>query len=895
MKILLRWIAGMALIVCLQASWAMAGEPFSKVSAITVTGVNHITEQEFLYMFGIKVGDDADSESIAKGIKGAFLKGCFVDIRVYAEDGGLLKIEAIERPIIESIRVDVSGEVSSRKIRELFILKEDSEFHDALVEDAAVKLKETLAKKGFPNVKIRQDVLKGKKPGKVIIHLIVDEGEPSVINHLNINTPVAEVKDVLQISEGDIYDKDWINAEIEAAKKRMITKLLYFNPAVSEAVYDETTGALTINIDPGKKLVLNFKGNNHLSDKELKQEMPFVEYGSVNEDTIEEAIASIESLYHKSGYINVLVEYKKVENPSEIQLAFSITEGQEYKLADIVFKGTTADTVKLSDVMESKKDSPYNPDIDEDEEESIVNYLQNDGYTTASVKSYKPVINDKNKTVTLEIEIEEGSRLIIADVKVAGNQAIAAEKILAAADIKIGRPYVETELFNARQTALTYITQQGYVEADIKVERQGDTQEITVVLHVSEGKKYYFGDTIVRGNTRTKWEVFRRVLKHTRGEPLNMAIVYDEMRELYKTMLFTSINISTVDAKEGEKDIVFEVKEADAGTVDYGIGYSDYEGLKGFFEVKYINLQGMNRQIAMKARASQISRRLSLAYDEPWFLGNMLPFNSTLLYERKEERNIDSGKVRYRTEKYSTSVSIGKNFTEKLKGLLSYEFAITNTWDLQPDVILTKEDTGTLAISSIVPSLIYDGRDNPFNPTSGILAGTTLKVASKVLFSQADFAKLSGYVNFYQGLSKGLIVALSLRSGIGQGWSNTVDMPIIERYFLGGSTTVRGFSQDSLGPKGADGDPTGGNAYLMGNAELRISVIDNFGLVTFVDTGQVWTKLSDYSLKGLKYTTGIGLRYMTAAGPIRLDYGYKLNRGPNEGTGRFYFSIGQAF
>ncbi|MBF0557049.1 MAG: BamA/TamA family outer membrane protein [Nitrospirae bacterium] len=343
------------------------------------------------------------------------------------------------------------------------------------------------------------------------------------------------------------------------------------------------------------------------------------------------------------------------------------------------------------------------------------------------------------------------------------------------------------------------------------------------------------------------------------------------------------------------KDIVFEVKEADAGTIDYGIGYSDYEGLRGFFEVKYRNLQGMDRQIAFKARLSQVARRVSLTYDEPWFLDKTLPFNSTLLYERKEERAIDSSTVLYRTEKYSSSTGVGKNFTEKLKGMLSYEVSFTNTWDVQPDAVLTNEDTGTLVISGIVPSLIYDSRDNPFNPTSGILAGTTLKVASKFLLSQSNFAKLSGYVNYYKGMSKGLILALSLRSGIGQGWSNTEDMPIIERFFLGGSTTVRGYSQDNLGPKGSGGDPTGGNAYLMGNAELRITVIDNLGLVTFLDSGDVWSKINEYSLSGLKYTTGLGLRYMTAAGPIRLDYGYKLNRGSNEGTGRFYFSIGQAF
>ncbi|KWT95159.1 outer membrane protein assembly factor BamA [Candidatus Magnetominusculus xianensis] len=890
----------LVLMICLRAEAAqLATQAFeaATVSKITVTGLSHIAEQEFLYMFGIKVGDTIGRELIASGIKTAFLKGCFNDIRVSYKDGGVLSIEVIERPVIESVVVDASGPISSRKLRGLFTLKEDAEFHEALVEPAAAELKKTLAKKGLPHAKIKSDIIKGKKPAGVIIRLTIDEGQPSTIKSLVINTPVnnSELENILNIREGDLYDKDYIDEEIEKAKTLMIKKLLYFNPVVSEGVFDEATGTLTINIDPGKKLVLLFKGNDKISAAALKKEMPFVEYGSVSEDTIDEAIDAIEALYHKSGIINVKVGYERQDKQNEIELVFSITEGEAYTIADIVFTGATLNFEKLYEAMLSKKDSPYNPDIDEDDEDALVSCLHNEGYTAAAVKSYKAEINEGRKSVTLHVEIDEGSRLVIKDVKVVGTHETDSEQVLAAADIKIGRPYVETEIFNARQTALTYLTHQGYVEADVKIERQGDSPEITVILHITEGKKYSFGDTIVRGNTRTNWEVFRRVLKHTKGEPLNMAVVYGEMRELYKTSLFTSIDISAVDAGEGVKDIVFDVKEADAGTIDYGLGYGDYEGPRGFFEIKYINLQGMNRQIAFKARLSQIARKLSLTYDEPWFLGNHLPFNATLLYERKEERNLDSNTVLYRTEKYTSSVGIGKNITEKLKAALSYEFSLTNTWDVQPDVVLTNEDTGTLAISSIVPSLIYDARDNPFNPTSGILAGATVKVASKALMSQTNFAKLSGYVNFYQGLSKGLILALSLRSGIGKGWSNTEDMPIIERFFLGGSTTVRGYSQDNLGPKGSSGDPTGGNAYLMGNAEMRISVIDNFGLVTFIDLGDVWSKISDYSLSSLKYTTGLGLRYMTAAGPIRLDYGYKLNRGNNEGTGRFYFSIGQAF
>src|SRR5208283_3150989 len=132
-----------------------------------------------------------------------------------------------------------------------------------------------------------------------------------------------------------------------------------------------------------------------------------------------------------------------------------------------------------------------------------------------------------------------------------------------------------------------------------------------------------------------------------------------------------------------------------------------------------------------------------------------------------------------------------------------------------------REDTGTLIISGLHPRLIYDTRDNPFDPTKGILAGVSFQTASSLLFSKTDFFKLSGYFNNYQSLSKRLELAFSLRSGVAEGYNHTSELPLVERFFLGGRTTVRGYDQDTLGPKGADGTPIGGNAFVMVNFKRR--------------------------------------------------------------------------
>jgi outer membrane protein insertion porin family len=226
---------------------------------------------------------------------------------------------------------------------------------------------------------------------------------------------------------------------------------------------------------------------------------------------------------------------------------------------------------------------------------------------------------------------------------------------------------------------------------------------------------------------------------------------------------------------------------------------------------------------------------------------------------------------------------------------LYYEYSIVRTTDVQPDVILSREDEGTLAISSLRPSLVYDTRDNPFEPTRGIVAGLSLKMASYLLFSETDFLKMTLYGSTFHRLHKRIVLALSARGGIAYGFNDTDELPLVERFFLGGRFSVRGYEQDTLGPKGADDNPTGGNAFAMGSVELRTNIGWGVSIVPFLDFGNVWVKVDDFNPSDIKYTAGLGLRYSTPVGPLRVDYGFKLNKEKDESSGELHFSIGHAF
>jgi outer membrane protein insertion porin family len=151
------------------------------------------------------------------------------------------------------------------------------------------------------------------------------------------------------------------------------------------------------------------------------------------------------------------------------------------------------------------------------------------------------------------------------------------------------------------------------------------------------------------------------------------------------------------------------------------------------------------------------------------------------------------------------------------------------------------------------------------------------------------------HFNLYQKIYRGIVLAASVRGGFAEGYGDTRELPIVERFFLGGRTTVRGYEQDTLGPKGSDGNPTGGNAFLMESLEVRTSITNAIGFVVFLDGGNVWVKIDEIDPSDLKFTAGFGLRYNTPVGPVRVDYGRKLQTEKGESSGEIHFSIGHAF
>ncbi|MBM4140219.1 MAG: outer membrane protein assembly factor BamA [Nitrospira sp.] len=858
---------------------------------IEIKGLYSIGKEELLDLLDIKPDKQIDKEGIRRGIKRAFLKGLFEDISIETTDGEKAKVTVTvnERDFIEKIYVEGEYALSKKVIKNAFSLKEGQVMRYDMLGAAIEQLRNEIAKRGFPDASVNAEIKRLEKPYRVNLRLYINTGKPETIKTINASD---EVRAIMKLSEGDIYDQVKLSKDLDRIKSHF-KENGHFKPVVDSYIFTE--GTLTITVNPGKRLNISMEGNSAVSAKALLKEMPFFEVEDFRDDNVEEAIHRMLSLYHKEGYPFAQITPVITSGDELIRLNFSIFEGAQINLRLINVTGISLPEKYLKEVMSLKEGGMYNPDLMDNDREAIQELYNALGYLSADVEDFQTKYEDDSHEIDIVIRINEGLKTEVEKINVVGTNLISEEEIKKIIKVKPGDPYNEVDISDTRYGIIDLYSSRGFSDVVVSVERRIEGQKASVTYQINEGTEIVFGKTIITGNYSTKHEVIKRELHYREEMPFNYQFFSTIRQRFHRLGLFSDVDIEILDRYDHKKDVLIKLNEGNAGAVEFGLGYGDYERFRGFFDLSYRNLWGMNRQSSFRFEMSSLEKRYLFQYHDPWFFDVPIPFRAFLLYEDRKEINIDTRETRYRLKRYGTSAGLEKKLSDSLKAELYYELSLVKTFDVKPDVILSREDTGTLIISGIRPGIAYDTRDNPFDPKKGILSGVSIKFTSPVFLSETNFVKLVFHGSTYHEITKGIVLALSLRGGVAQGYHDTQELPIVERFFLGGRTTVRGYEQDMLGPKGSDGNPTGGNAFLCGNVEIRSSLGKGIGIVAFLDGGNVWLKAKDMDPANLKYTTGLGLRYNTPVGPIRIDYGHKLQREKGESSGELHFSIGQAF
>lgn len=866
------------------------------VRAIEVRGLTRIASEELIGLMCFSVGDRLDRQALSTGVRRAFRKNIFQDIQVLSEpyDGGVkLTYLVREIPLVNKIIIKGNKNAGQKSIRELLIFKEGEFFKEELLDRARKDLLEFYKRKGYPEASVEIEVTE-KEMKAVDIRISIEEGPPLIISSIDV---IDDVRHIISVREGGSFDKDRLDEDTKKIRQYYKDRD-YINPVVKTYVFRD--GELSITVFPGPGLEVEFINNSAISNRKLMKEIFFIENEEVSDELVSETADRLKRLYVSEGYYNAQIAAGVKRGEDKIKVSFLIYEGEKVMLKKIGFAGISIRPEALISILPLAESKPYNDNLLSDSRELIIRFYNALGHMQADVLEIKKEFQDDGTEISLEFVISEGPQTKIESVEISGNKEINKIQLFDTLNIKKDAPYNIIDIGDARRRVLSLYRRYGYMDVTVDVENIIDEHKASLIFKITENKPSIIGKIILSGNLKTKAKIINRELTLHEGDPYNPDEIIKIKQSLYSLGIFNEVSIDLLEpgidkGDKIEKDMLVSLKEGKAGSVEVSLGYGDYEQVRGAFGINYSNLGGYNRQIGLRAELNSISKRYILSFREPWlFNWPNVPLKLYLIREDKRAINIETGEVLYEIDKQSFIAGVEKEIAKGLKVGLDYEYSFTDTKGVQDDVILSTEDTGTLGISSISPSIFYDTRDDPFNPASGALQGIVVKYASRALLSETEFIKGFFQSSWYVQLLKPVILAFSLKGGAAYGFEETEEIPLIERFFLGGRTTVRGYSYDSLGPKGKDDNPTGGNVFALTNWELRFALGKGFGLVTFIDAGNVWKKIDDVSDE-LKYTTGAGLRYNTPVGPIRVDYGHKMNREDGESAGEVHFSFGHAF
>jgi outer membrane protein insertion porin family len=866
------------------------------IKLIEVEGLTRIDEEELVGLMSFGIGDSLDMRKLDESIRRVFRKEIFLDITVITEphdDGIKLRLAVKEIPLIKRITIAGNNKYSIKQIKKIFIYKKGENYLEELREQAKLSIIEFYERKGYINTNVEIHVIPVAK-SRISLRVEIDEGQPVIISGLDVP---AEVRYLVTLSTGDILDKDEIKETINKIKQYYKDRE-YIRPVVGP--YSFVDGQLVIPVSKGPGLHLKFENNIAISTKELSNEVTYLDNEEISDELTAEIVGRIKRLYMSKGYYYAQIAAGVETADEAVQVTFFIFEGKKVILNRVLFEGISIDPDTIRKIVPLSENQPFDNNLIKASIESLVRFYNALGYLKIEVPDVKKRFNEEDTELDLEFVIIEGPRSKIREVKILNNKRFSEQEILEVLQLNLDEPYNVVGIEDARYRLLSLYSRHGYMDARVEIKSEIILDKAFLTFNIDENRPSLVGKIILSGNNKTKAKIVNREITIKEGMPYNHEEAEKIKQRLYKLGIFSEVSVNALDPhieddKGFVRDVLVSLKEGNAGAVEFSIGYGDYEEFRGSFDITYSNLGGYNRHVGFKTELSEVEQRYVLSFKEPWLFNKPdVPLKIYLMREDKRAVDIDTRDVLYKIDKFSFIAGVEKELAKGLKAGLNYEYSYTDTSDVQPGVILTKEDVGTLGIGSIAPSLFYDTRDNPPDPTSGSVHGIVFKFASKALFSETKFIKGSFQNAWFFELYKDIVFAFSLRGGAAYEFEGSEELPLIERYFLGGRGTVRGYKHDALGPKGEDGNPTGGNVFGLINGELRFSLAKGFGLVTFVDGGNVWRTIDKVSSE-LKYTVGAGLRYKTPVGPIRVDYGHKLDREVGQSRGEVHFSIGHAF
>jgi len=648
---------------------------------------------------------------------------------------------------------------------------------------------------------------------------------------------------------------------------------------------------------------IDFQGNKEFEAKDLKEKITITSGAVANVPLVTDNVQKIIFFYQSEGYwlVSVLPVIREISKDA-VALTFQINEGPKVVIKDIIVEGNRAVSKKeIKKAMETKErwlfsfitgSGFYQKEQIYADLERIKELYFNKGYIYAAVSEPEITLDPGKKKLSIRISISEGDQYKIGDLKIKGNTLFSSPELFQKLKIASGQIFNRSALRTDIDSILDLYMEKGYARSEVNplIDVNEKEKLANITLSVIEGEIFRIGRVEISGNTKTRDNVIRREMRLDEGDIFNKKLLKRSFQRINNLNFFETVDITpSPRAEERLIDLNVKIKEKLTGMLSIGGGYSSVDKFMVMGEMTQANLFGKGLYLKFRADFSSRRTNYNISLRDPWFMDRPISAAISLYNESFKYPDYDKKAT-------GGSIGFGKELSEYVAANITYDLEQVEVTKIANSASeLIKDQEGNKLTSSISPSIWKDTLDNNLDPTSGhryALYTTFAGLGGDNYFTKEVIDSI-----WYFPAKWDTTFSVRGRLGFASGFAGR-ELPLYERFYVGGINTVRGLGFGEAGPRDENGNEIGGNVETIFNIELIFPISKDIKLkgVTFFDYGSSFDKdVEKYSISDMRKTAGFGFRWLSPLGPMRLEWGKNLDPKENESKSKLEFSIGGFF
>ena len=944
----------------LAAQSGFSGEPPRVVAVRVVAETGAVLEQNPSKLT-IQPGQPFSIEAESASLRELFRSGRYSDLRAELTDvPGGARLDFVVRQNLYINRVQIEGlhEPPGEALAlSALRLNVGDPFRDSDMKEALDRLRQTMEDDGQYLAKLdyvttpHPDTLQMDIVVRVVPGLRARIGTIAIQNQTQFSN--AELRSHVKLKEGAEVTSDRLNRAADRTRKWLAGKnYLGARVTVHRGAYDAQSNRVPIDFTlyAGLEVRVAVVGAK-VPAGTLRRLVPIYEEGAVDEDLLQEGRRSLRDWFERAGYFDAQVSYTVAEAPAEESgttvrraasvVTYQVERGDHHRLVSVEFTGNkyfSSDLLRgRTKIQPAAYASPgrYSTELLQDDAASIRTLYDANGFQDCDVQSQLiDNYNGHHGDLAVKFVIQEGPQTRVASLAIQGNQQISNDEILGVVGSSKGQPYSEFNVSTDRDNILAIYYDQGFSGARFTADEEklppsgpNSGPMVRLTYHITEGRQVLVARVLLSGYEHTRPGVISRQVGIKMGEPLSEGTVVETQRKLYNLGIFSRVSVApqNPNGEDDNKTIVVMVDEAKRYTIAYGLGFEAQRlgsstsatsqslsfAPRGTLEITKANLTGRADSLSLKVRASTIQGRALLTYTAPNYFASP-NFGLQLVADYITSRDVQT----FDSRRAEGTIRLVQKLSSTSSILYQYAYRHVVASNLQiavEEIPLFSQNT---EVSEFGVSWLRDRRNSISDPSRGDFETMDVDMAIRPLGSSANFIRVYLQNSTYHPIGRRLVFARSTRFGMQTPYGHSVsgDIPLPERFFAGGGTSLRGFGLNQAGPRDpVTGFPIGGQAELIFNQDLRFPmhlplIGDRLGGAVFYDAGNVFPSIREISLhtsppaptignatgtngqpttvcltnctnelKYFSHTVGFEFRYGTPIGPIALDLGYQLN------------------